>query len=85
MTIQQKIWIFQGMNTPENKKRQHTFVRFSSAGIQMGIIIGLFTWLGTYLDEKYQNSTPYWTLGLSLFGVFAGLIIVIREVLRMQK
>ena len=51
----------------------------------MGLIIGLFTWLGTYLDDKYNNETPYWTIGLSLFGVFTGLIIVIREVIRMQK
>lgn len=72
------------MNAP-NKNNKNAFIRFSSAGIQMGLIIGLFTWLGTYLDDKYNNETPYWTLGLSLFGVFAGLIIVIREVIRMQK
>jgi F0F1-type ATP synthase assembly protein I len=73
------------MSASENKKKQHALMRFSSVGIQMGIIIGLFTWLGTYLDEKYKNSTPYWTLFLSLFGVFAGLVLVIREVMRMQK
>jgi F0F1-type ATP synthase assembly protein I len=73
------------MNTPEDKKKQNALIRFSSAGIQMGVIIGLFTWLGTYLDEKYHNTTAYWTVGLSLFGVIAGLTIVIREVIRMQK
>ncbi len=73
------------MVQPENKKKNNALMRFSSAGIQMGIIIGLFTWLGVYLDEKYKNTTAYWTLGLSLFGVVAGLVIVIREVMRMQK
>jgi F0F1-type ATP synthase assembly protein I len=69
----------------ENKKKNNALVRFSSAGIQMGIIIGLFTWLGVYLDEKYKNTTAYWTVGLSLLGVLVGLVIVIREVMRMQK
>jgi F0F1-type ATP synthase assembly protein I len=73
------------MVQPDNKKKNNALMRFSSAGIQMGIIIGLFTWLGVYLDEKYKNTTAYWTLGLSLFGVIAGLVIVIREVMRMQK
>ncbi len=73
------------MSSSENKKNQKALIRFSSAGIQMGVIIGLFTWLGTYLDEKYNNTTAYWTVGLSLLGVIIGLVIVIREVIRMQK
>lgn len=62
-----------------------SFARFSSVGIQMGIIIALFTWLGTYLDEKYQTKTPWWTIGLSLFGVIAGLTLIIKEVINMNK
>lgn len=59
------------------------FARFSSLGIQMGIIIGLFTWLGVYLDEKQQTQTAWWTIGLSLFGVSAGLYLVIKEVIKL--
>jgi len=62
-----------------------SFTRFSSVGIQMGIIIALFTWLGTYLDEKYHTKTPWWTIGLSLFGVIAGLTLIIKEVINMNK
>ncbi len=51
----------------------------------MGIIIALFTWLGTWLDEKYRTKTPWFTIGLSLFGVIASLVIVIREVIQMGK
>jgi F0F1-type ATP synthase assembly protein I len=61
------------------------YTRFSTVGIQMGIIIGGFTWLGTYLDKKYQNDTPWWTIGLSLFGVVAGLYLMIKEVINMNK
>jgi F0F1-type ATP synthase assembly protein I len=71
---------------PSNsKKNQSKFVRFSSLGIQMGAIIALFTWLGTYLDKIYINQTPWWTIGLSLFGVIASLAIVIRDVIKMGK
>jgi F0F1-type ATP synthase assembly protein I len=68
-----------------NNKKISKFARFSSVGIQMGVIIALFTWLGTYLDAKYKTSTAWWTLGLSLFGVVAGLILVIKEVIKMSK
>lgn len=61
------------------------FARFSGLGMQMGIIIAFFTWLGTYLDGKYHTQTPWWTLGLSLMGVFLSLVIVIREVMKMSK
>jgi F0F1-type ATP synthase assembly protein I len=47
--------------------------------------IGFFSWLGYYLDQKYKSKTPWWTIGLSLFGVFISLYVVIREVLKMNQ
>lgn len=73
------------MEDKNSKKSPSNLARFSSMGIQMGVIIGLFTWLGTYLDNKYHTKTPWWTIGLSLFGVTASLVIVIREVIKMGK
>jgi hypothetical protein len=71
--------------TKSPKNGLSKFARFSGLGFQMGIIIAFFTWLGTYLDRKYQTNTPWWTLGLSLTGVIISLVIVIREVIRMSK
>jgi len=59
------------------------FARLSGIGIQMGAIIALFTWLGTYLDASKNSKT--WTIVLSLVGVFISLVIVIREVIKMGK
>ncbi len=73
------------MSEDKQKKTVSSFARFSSVGIQMGVIIALFTWLGTYLDKKYLNETPWWTVGLSLFGVAAGLTLVIREAINLTK
>ena len=69
-----------------NKKSGITkFARFSGLGVQMGAVIALFTWLGTFLDKKMATKTPWWTIGLSLFGVMAGLYLVIKEVIKMGK
>ncbi len=66
-------------------KPVNNYLRFTSVGIQMGAVIGLSVWLGTWLDAKYHVNGSWWTLGLSLFGVFAGLYLVIKEVFAMQK
>lgn len=73
------------MSDEKPKKVGSNFARFSSVGIQMGVIIALFAWLGTYLDDKYQNDTQWWTVGLSLFGVTAGLTLIIKEAIKMSK
>lgn len=73
------------MGADNSKKGMSKLARFSAAGIQMGVIIALFTWLGTYLDGKYSSETPWWTIGLSLFGVIASLTLVIREVIKMSN
>ena len=68
-----------------SKHQNNKYIRFSAIGIQMGIIIGGFVYLGAYLDEKYGTKTPWWTLGLSLFGVIASLYLMIKEVIKMSK
>ncbi len=67
------------------EKKVSSFARFSSIGIQMGVIIAFFTWLGTFMDAYFNLKTPWWTISLSLFGVMASLYLVIKEVIRMEK
>ncbi len=69
----------------EEEKKTNSFKRLSSAGIQMGIIIGGAAWGGTLLDEKYNNEKPIWTIVCALAGVGAGLYLMIREVIRISK
>jgi len=68
-----------------SKKNTSTFIRFSSLAFQMIGLIGFFSWFGYYLDKKYSSKSPWWTIGLSLFGVFVSLYLVIREVLKMNN
>ena len=55
------------------------YLKFSGIGMQMAITIGLFAWLGTFLDKKFQTDQPLWTAGLSLLGVFAGLYLMLKQ------
>lgn len=75
------------MSNSENSKKSNlsSYAKFSALGIQMAAIIAIFTYLGTYLDNKNPGKTPWWTIILALFGVFSALALVIREVLRMNK
>lgn len=61
------------------------FLKLSNAGIQMGLVIGGFAWLGTYIDKKYQNENQMWTVILALLGVAIGIYIIIKEVLNLTK
>ena len=70
---------------PKKQSKTSSYIRYSSMGLQMGVIIGFFTWLGTYLDKRQMNETPVWTIVLSLFGVAGGLYLIIKEVTKMNK
>ena len=71
--------------TNKIEKKNNLFLRFSSMGIQMAGIIAFFAWLGTYFDKKFQTTTPWWTISLSLFGVISSMFLVIREILKLNN
>ena len=59
---------------------------FMGIPFQLGIVIFLFTYLGIWVDGKYTHgTTPWFTIGLSLFSVFVGLYNVIRQVNNINK
>ncbi len=63
----------------------NNFLRMSNAGIQMGIAIGGFAWLGHYIDEKNGFENKIFTVILALLGVAIGLYIVIKAVMNISK
>lgn len=68
-----------------SSKRSGNFIRFTSLAFQMIGTIGFFSWLGYFLDQKADSKNPWWTICLSLFGVFVSIYLVIREVIKMSK
>ena len=63
----------------------NNFLKMSNVGIQMGIAIGGFAWLGHYIDEKNGIKNKTFTVILSLIGVAIGLYIVIKAVMNISK
>ncbi len=66
-------------------KKVNVFARFSSAGIQMAVVIVGAVFLGQYLDSFLESETPWMTILFSLIGVFGGLYLIIKEVISLNK
>ncbi|MEC7814346.1 MAG: AtpZ/AtpI family protein [Bacteroidota bacterium] len=60
------------------KNKKH-FIKYSNMVVQMGVIIGVSTYVGHYLDLKFDTSKKYWTMILSLAGVFGAIYQMIRS------
>jgi F0F1-type ATP synthase assembly protein I len=57
--------------TPPKHRSQRDIARFSAVGIELGITIGFFVWIGKSLDERWGTSP--WLLLLGMFlGLFGG-------------
>lgn len=60
--------------------RLNSYAKFSGVAFQMIAIIGLGTYGGVKLDEKYPNKHSLFTIILSLLSVAIAMYYVIRQV-----
>ena len=67
------------------QKKANKFLRFSQMGVVMGVIIGGFTWFGTWMDGQYPNEKDLWTVCFSLGGVLIAMYYMIKDILRITK
>ena len=67
-------------NKDPKKQNNIKWLALINIPIQMGVIIFAFSYLGSWLDEKFTNETSIFTIILSLFSVFLALYNVIRQV-----
>ncbi|WP_151086970.1 AtpZ/AtpI family protein [Hymenobacter baengnokdamensis] len=71
--------------TPESDasaRNNSALAKYSGIAVQMVAIIGLSTWAGVWLDGHFQTKTPWYTIGLTLSGIFLALFQVIRSAMR---
>lgn len=73
------------MEKDPKKNQSNKWIALINIPFQMGIIIFLFSYFGTWLDKKYSNGGSLWTIVLSLFSVFLALYNVIRQVKNLNK
>lgn len=60
----------------------NAYIKYSTMGFQMIVIIGGFTYAGYKIDEHANHQTKWVTAMLSLIGVFISLYVVIVSLRR---
>ena len=65
------------------KKPLNNFLRFTGAGLQMGLTIYMFNWLGKWLDKTYQKD--FFETLLTLLAIFSSMYLIIRQVIEVSK
>lgn len=69
----------------KKKQSPNPYIRFSSVGIQMGLMIGAGAWGGSALDDYLKFQKPVFTIVFSLLAIGISLFLVIREAIRLSK
>lgn len=73
------------MKEKKQGKPLNKYAKFSGLAFQMFAIIGLGTYLGIKLDEKYPNKKNLFTLGFLLGSVLLSIFHVIRQIISASK
>jgi F0F1-type ATP synthase assembly protein I len=65
----------------ETKAGVNKLLKYSSLALEMGIMIFGGAIGGNWLDNKFNNKTPWFTIGLSLFAVIGSTYLVISKLI----
>jgi predicted MFS family arabinose efflux permease len=67
------------MDNQNPKKNNNKWLALINIPIQMGAIIYMFSYLGNWLDEKYENSNNIYVKILTLVGVAIAFYNINRQ------
>lgn len=77
------------MEEKEPKKNKTSNLKnwavFSGIAFQMGATIFICAWVGKKLDERYPSNKNWFTIGFVLFGTFASLYVVLKQLKNINK
>ncbi|MDX2191543.1 MAG: AtpZ/AtpI family protein [Bacteroidota bacterium] len=68
------------MSQPEPKEQLNKYIKFGSAGAQMGVTILIMAYLGNLFDNYLKTDKPYFTLFFLLIGTIASIYLLIKQV-----
>lgn len=63
-----------------NPKPHNKWIALTGAGIQMGVVIFATAFFGKKLDAYYETETAWFTLGFILFGIFASMYLLLKQI-----
>ena len=67
------------------KNKNKSFLVFTGIAAQMGVTIFLGAYFGKMLDEKYPSDKKWFTIGLTLFGVFLSMYNILKQLKRINE
>ena len=69
----------------KKNRKEKLALRLANSGLQMGVVIFLGAFGGDYLDAVFHNNKPVYTIIGSLLGVFIGLYILYKGVMKINQ
>lgn len=72
-------------NEKQPPKPLNAYAKYSAVGIQMAVIISGGCYGGFKLDEYYKNTTPIFTIILSLLSIAIAMYIVLKDFIKPGK
>ncbi len=63
----------------KTKKLAQNFAKYSGLSFVMGGVIFAFNYAGRYLDGYFETETPWFTITLSIIGVFVGMYLALKD------
>jgi F0F1-type ATP synthase assembly protein I len=75
----------QKKNETPQPKQLNSYAKYSALGIQMALIIAGGCYGGYKLDEYYKNSTPVFTIILSLLSIAVAMYVVLKDFIKPSK
>ncbi len=66
----------------EKHNKLNNFAKYTGIGIQMAAVIGGGVFLGRFIDERRGGEVPTFTIICSLFGVFAGIYLAVKDFIK---
>ena len=73
------------MSGKQPQKPLNAYAKYGALGIQMAVIIGGGCYGGYKLDEYYKNTTPVFTIILSLVSIALAMYIVLKDFIKPGK
>ena len=66
-------------------KQLNAYAKYSALGIQMAVIIGGGCYGGAKLDQYVHNTTPIFTIILSLLSIALAMYLVLKDFIKPSK
>ncbi len=54
------------------------WLRYSSIGLEMALIVGICVWCGVAIDKRHQGQFPLFTILLSMLGLLVSIIYLVK-------